>query len=188
MNKKSDNLGENDDIVFEEEAPESSSFGGSDKKLKEKLKDCEKERKEYLDGWQRSRAEFANLKKRSEEERLKQRALGREEVLEEIFPALDSFEMAFRGEFWAKVDSNWRRGIEYIYSQMLSSLESFGVSQIDPVGEKFDPNIHTSVESIDTDDQGKDDIIADVVQRGYKTEDRVIRSPKVKVYNYEKGQ
>jgi molecular chaperone GrpE len=185
MKKNSDNSKEDEEIVFEEDNENVSSFTTSDKKLKEKLKECEKERKEYLDGWQRSRAEFANLKKKSEEERLKQRVFGREEVLEEMFRALDSFEMAFRGEAWEKVDSNWRTGVEYIYSQMLSSLESFGVTQIDPIGEKFDPNTHTSVESVATDDEKKDEIISDVIQKGYRSNDRIIRSPKVKVFNYK---
>lgn len=174
---------EEEDIVFEEEEG-GRSLGKSKDKLKDELRRCEKEKKEYLDGWQRARADFSNLKKKSEEERSRQRALGREDVIEEFLTALDSFEMAFAGESWEKVDTNWRTGIEYIYSQMLSGLENFGVKQLNPAGEKFDPQIHTSVESVETPAQEKDGFIAEVVQRGYRTSDKLIRSPKVKVYNY----
>lgn len=173
-----------DDIVFEPEE-ESGFKGKSQKKLRKELKECEAEKKEYLDGWQRARADFSNLKKKLETETKKSRKNGQESVVTEILPVLDSFEMAFNGEAWDKVDSKWRQGVEYIYSQLLSALENFDVKQINPEGDVFDPEIHTSVESIETDEEKEDGYISEVVQKGYIMEGRIVRSPKVKVFVFK---
>jgi molecular chaperone GrpE len=99
---------------------------------------------------------------------------------------MDSFDMAFSNkEAWEKVDANWRTGVEYIYAQMNSVFENYGVQSIGKVGEKFNPEFHQSVEHIETDDQSKDDTIAQVLQKGYKTKDKVIRPARVKVFGYK---
>jgi molecular chaperone GrpE len=172
----------NDDVVFEEE----DTGTGKIKKLQEKLTACNKERVEYLDGWQRAKADFANAQKGLENQKQEYVSYANQNLLEEFLPVVDSFDMAIANkEVWESVDENWRVGVEYIYSQLLSILENNGVKQLDPVGDTFDPAIHTSVEQVDAQSESEDHVIARVIQKGYIMKDKVLRSPKVvvKIFN-----
>lgn len=188
-NKSSKEENMEEDIVFEDDADHSSgdlnTLLHKIKDLKEKLKKSEEEKKEYLDGWQRARADFANTKRKHEEKRGEFLIAGKEEVIEKILPVADSFEMAFRGAGWEDVPADWKKGVEYIYSQYASALKELGVEEIDPLGEPFDPSIHTSVESVETEEEEKDGIIAEVLQKGYRIGQRILRSPRVKVFHYK---
>jgi molecular chaperone GrpE len=100
----------------------------------------------------------------------------------DILATVDSFDMAFANkESWEKADENWRRGVEYIYSQLLGTLEQNGLKQLAPIGETFDPNVHTSVESMPVEKEEDENKILEVVQKGYMLNGSLIRSPKVKV-------
>ncbi len=172
----------NDDITLEE----NETVEGKVKKLKGKLNECLKENRENLLGWQRSRADFVNAKKENEDRVRESFTHATGEFMEELFPVVDSFDMAFADkDAWEKVDKNWRVGVEYIYSQLLSVLENNGLKQIDPKGEKFDPNFHTSMEMIDTDKKKEDDIVVDVIQKGYEHNGKVIRAAKVRVAQHK---
>ena len=107
-------------------------------------------------------------------------------MLHELLPVLDSFDMAFANKaLWEKVDKNWRSGIEHIYSNFLSILERYNLSINDPQGEKFDPTRHESIELVDVFDESKDNIILEVLQKGYLQNDSVVRPAKVKVGAYK---
>lgn len=188
-NKKGDNVdsikddGYNDDIEIEEEGTQSDTI----KDLRKKLKSCQKQRGEYLIGWQRSKADFINARKAFEEEKKEYVSFAKENVLEELLPVADSFDMAFANkEVWEKVDKNWRVGVEYIYSQFITVLEGNGLEQTNPLGKVFNPREHTSVDIVETDKKKEDEHIALVVQKGYLLQDKIIRSPKVKVFSYKK--
>jgi len=177
---------EADDVVFEPENEDGEGEGEAPqkkiKKLREDLKRALKERDEYLAGWQRAKADFINARKEEEKKRAETIKFANKEFAQEVLAAVDSFDMAFANkEAWEKVDKNWRTGVEYIYSQLLSVLEQNGLKQINPIGEKFDPNIHTSVESVPVTAAEDEDKILEVVQKGYTMHDSLIRSPKVKV-------
>ena len=168
-----------DDVQFESE-DESENIAATLKKLREKLRICEQEKKDNLDGWQRMRADFANARKEEETRRGDMIKFASEGLVEDMLPVLDSFSMAFANkESWEKVDASWRKGVEYIYSQMLSVLESRGLSEIGVVGEKIDPRIHIAMEGIPT-DESKVDTVVEIVQKGYRLHSKVIRPAKVK--------
>jgi len=170
---------EMDEIVFEEE--ETGDAGV--KKLRTRLKKCTEEKQEYLDGWQRSKADFVNLKKEHSEQVERLKKFANEDMMHELLPVIESFNMAFANEeAWKSVDENWRRGVEYIHTQFMNALEEKGLKTIDPVGQKFDHNKHDSVELIEQDDKKKSDMIAEVVQKGYELNGKVMRPAKVKVY------
>src|SRR5206468_853289 len=114
---------ENDDIILEE-TDEEGNTGDAVKKLREKLKIAVAEKQQYLDGWQRAKADFVNYKKREAEERERFIKFGNESLLLDIIPTLDNFDLAFGNkEAWEKADKNWRAGIEYIYSELVKTLE-----------------------------------------------------------------
>jgi molecular chaperone GrpE len=158
------------------------------KKFRADLKVCQKEKEEYLLGWQKERAEFTNYKKGEDDRRAMFSESMRERILTRFLTVLDSFNMAFTNkEAWEKVDENWRRGVEYIYGQMNTVFEEYGVKEVGVVGEAFDPNIHQSIELVQTDKKELNHTVSQVTQKGYKLGEKVIRAARVNVYEYKEG-
>ena len=155
------------------------------KKLRADLKQLKAEKEEYLAGWQKERAEFVNYRKQEEDRKTNFSESMRERILTRFLSVLDSFNMAFANkEAWDKVDSNWRKGVEYIFAQMNTIFEEYGVKPIGETGEDFDPSIHQSIDMVPTDKKELNHKISDVVQKGYKLADRVIRPARVNVYEF----
>ena len=139
-----------------------------------------------MDRWQRDKADFINSKKREEETRKDLIKFANEELMSELIPALDSFDMAMGNkEAGEKADKNWRVGVEYIYSQLLGALEKSGLKQDNPLGKKFDPNHHEPIETVKTDKKEDDGMIVQVIQKGYSLNGKDVRPAKVKVGEYE---
>ncbi len=160
-----------DSVVAEESAQETI------KKLREKLKTAFAEKQEYLTGWQKAKAEFVNARKRDEESQKEFIKYANEGLLSELFPVLDSFNMAMQNkEVWEKVDKNWRMGVEYIANQLKKVLEDHGLKEIDPIGEKFDPMRDEALE-----DGKENDIVTTVIAKGYSLNGKIVKAPKVKV-------
>src|ERR1035437_4766766 len=156
------------------------------KKLRADLKQAKTEKEEYLTGWQKERADFANYKKDEDTRRAMFSESMRERILSRFLSVMDSFNMAVANkEAWEKVDPNWRQGVEYIYSQMNTIFEEYGVKPVGEVGESFDPNIHQSIEMIPTDKKENDHKVSEVVQKGYKLDDRVLRPARVNVFEFK---
>jgi molecular chaperone GrpE len=171
------------DVVFNEDGEE--DLKKTLKKLREDLKVAKKEKEEYLTGWQKERADFVNYRKEEDNRKVIYSEAVRERILTRFLSVIDSFNMAFANkEAWEKVDENWRKGIEYIYSQMNTVFEEYGVRVIGVEGEIFDPNIHQSIELVPTEKKELDHKISQVIQKGYKLGDRVIRAARVNVYEY----
>lgn len=172
-----DTEGADESVVAEEHAVEAV------RKLREKLKTCEAERLEYLTGWQRAKADNINAQKREVAERAEFLKFASQGLITEILPAMDSFHMAFGNkEAWEKVDLNWRMGVQYIYSQLLSVLERHGVTLLEPkVGDPFDPSQHTSVGTVPVLEKEKDHTVVEVVQKGYLLYSKVLEPARVKI-------
>ncbi len=181
-NDVSNRSGETDDIVSEEDENTPKLIA----KLREKLKMCESEKQEYLDKWQRERADFINYKKRNEEENKQFIKFANERLVEEIIPTLESFEMAFSNKKnWESLPENWRKGVEYIHSQLLSTLKNRGLEELNPSkGEKFNPNIHIAEASESTFDKNEDSVIIQVIKNGYSLNGKIIMAPRVVVAEY----
>ncbi|MDQ5971476.1 MAG: molecular chaperone GrpE [Patescibacteria group bacterium] len=183
-------IGMGDEDAFEDVSFVDSTEDGDElptkdivKKLREDLKICRKEKEEYLTGWQRAKADYVNLQKDSNAKYKEIRTMVTGNMVEDLLPVLDSFNMAMGNkEAWEKVDANWRNGVEYIHQQFLRVLADNNVTALDQVDVMFDPMLHESIETIPTDDESKDHKIAQVVQTGYKIGEKVIRPARVKVY------
>jgi molecular chaperone GrpE len=178
----------NDDITFtpDEENSGGSTLSGESKlnKQKEKIDKLSAERDEYLLNWQKERADFVNYKREEEARITRARAIGFEKGLAGVIKMLDTYEMAKSNtDAWNSVDANWRTGIEYIFNEGIKFLEESGVQTISPnVGDMLDHNIHDAVETVDTDDQKLDGLVAKLIQKGYRNKDSIIRPAKVGVY------
>lgn len=173
----------NEDIILEE-TDESGEVTLQDKlkKLKEKLVQTQKEKEEYLLGWQRTKADYANLVKNTELEKKDLIQFANRKLILDFLSVLDNYNLAKSNKAsWDAVDSNWRVGIEYIFNQFETVLQNQGVKKIGVVGEKFDPNLHESLELVQVSDKMQDDTVMEVIQNGYELSGRVIRPAKVKV-------
>ena len=146
-------------------------------KLRVELAEVKKERDENLLGWQRCKADTVNAKKEAQEALSRARSLGKESLVEEIIPALDSFDMAMQGEAWTTVDAVWRAGVESIHAQLISILESNGITAFGGVGERFDATLHEALQET----EGEPGTIIRVVRRGYRSGERILRPAQVVV-------
>lgn len=176
-----------DDVTFEE-VNEEGEINAKDtiKKLREKVKKLEQEKNDNLHGWTRAQADYVNFKKEVEERRKEDIKFASKRLLSDILPALDAYTLAQSNkEAWEKVDANWRMGIEYIFGQLLSTLEKEGLKAYGEIGQKFDPNLHESVEVLPTAKQSEDDTIMIVLQKGYLLNGQVLRVARVKTGEYK---
>lgn len=181
-----------DDLLYDEMDNISENFSDADKvkkkikKLQSELDKCKEDGKSYLDGWQRSKADYVNLKKRVEEDKLNFSKYATEEFIIGLLPTLDSFDQAFKNkESWESIDQNWRMGIEFIHSQLVNFLVSYNVTEINCLGKDFKPEIHHGIEIIDVDDKNNDGKILEVILKGYKIGEKIIRHPNVKVGRFK---
>ncbi len=181
-----ENTEEQDDIVLEDNTENTGAdYKKTLDKLRERLKEAEALKQQYLDKWQRAQAEFVNLRKRDTEVNAELVKFAKEDLIVQLIPVLDSFEMAMGNkEAWEKVPREWRVGVEYISSQLLSVLESNNVKPINPKGETFNPHFHDAVDTVKTTNKSEDHKVLEVVQKGYTLYDKVIKSAKVKVGEY----
>lgn len=170
-------------------SPQEGGFSTSDvvKGVEIKLSQCEKERQEYLEGWQRAKADFINFKKEEIDNRKKMEAILKEAVLVDFLTVTDNFEMAFANkDVWEGLPKGWRQGIEHIYAQLISVLESHGLDIIESEGKKFNPEEHRAIGSIDVESEERDHIILEELQRGYRLNGKVVRPSQVKIGIYKK--
>lgn len=172
-----------EEIVFEED--------GEDKiaKLRKQLKKCRQEKDEYLSALQRLRADYTNQRSKEEKEKERVSEDVKDKILKEVLPIIDSFEMAFADtETWNNVEEKWRGGVEQIYHQLFNFLKANKVEQLNPVGEEFNPHLHEPVAALPVSLKDKENQVLEVLQRGYKRGDKVIRPAKVNVGQYTEEQ
>lgn len=158
------------------------------KKFREKLKKCELEKQEYLAGWQRAKADFINARKEDEERRMEFLKFCEKNMILEILALADSFERLFGdNQNFEKIDKNTRIGIENIYAQLMDILKKRGVEPMKDEGKKFNPEEHESLIEEKIDNPEKEGIILDIIRKGYKMNDVIIRSAQVKIGKYVKN-
>lgn len=177
-----------EDIIFEPENETGEITFDANKKLKkvkEELKKCQEEKSEYLDGWQRSKADFVNFKKRVEEDKKTLRKYANEDLIISLLPTLDNFEAALKDHGESEEIKRWKTGFDHIYNQLKRTLETVGVEELNPLESNFDPKEHEAVEEIETKDEKIDHKVAEVVMKGYKIGDKILRAPQVKVWVYK---
>lgn len=176
-----------DDISIEMDEENNKINSLSDdgqKKLREKLKKCTTEKQEYLAGWQRAKADLINAKRDFEEQKKDWVKFAKGDLIIQIIPILDSFDMAFKNI--EGVPEQWLKGVEHIYNQFLFVLKENGVEQINPKeGDSFDINKHISAETVRVEKENQSGKIISVLQKGYELNGKVLREAKVRVGEYK---
>ena len=134
---------------------------------------------EYLAMAQRVQADFENFRKRNESVRADAYADGRKDVAAMMLPVLDNLERAVDAAADSK-DEALKNGVELVLKQMQDAYQKLDVTPIDRKGEKFDPNLENAILQ-GTPEEGEPGTVCQVLQKGYKIGDRVLRHAMVKV-------
>ena len=160
---------------------EKGGFFGKGKKKADKEKQALLDKTAELeDRVRRQMAEFENFRRRSDKEKEQMFTMGEKNILEKILPIVDSFELGLQGIPEDQLEEPLAQGMDKIYRQMLTALETVGVKPMNSVGEDFDPNYHNAIMQVDSEEleSGK---VAQEFQKGYLYKDTVLRHGMVSV-------
>jgi len=148
--------------------------------LEEAIEKAEREAAENYDLLLRARAEYDNLRKRTrrEMELVHQRA--GEDLVRQLLPVLDNLENAIEASRESRELRPMEEGLLMIRKGLVDALEAGGVSAVDPVGERFDPNFHEAMMTTRTDEAEPGTVIR-VLQKGYLMNGVTLRPAKVVV-------
>jgi len=138
------------------------------------------EKDELFAKFQRVSADYVNFQKRVPKQIADSVALEKETIIKSLLPAFDNFDHTLDKAKHAENIEDVIKGVEIIYGQMVDILKSFGVEQINALGEKFDPTVHQAMMQRNEPDK-KEGIILEEFQKGYSLNGRVIRPNKVVV-------
>ena len=128
----------------------------------------------------RTAAEFDNFKKRTERERASIAEFAKANVIKELLPILDNIDRAALME--DKTSLDYIKGIELIVKQFEALTGNLGIVEVAKVGDTFDPTMHEAVMHIEDENLGQN-VISQVLQKGFKLGDTVIRPAMVQVAN-----
>ncbi|WP_270960690.1 nucleotide exchange factor GrpE [Campylobacter upsaliensis] len=142
-------------------------------------KDYEAEYNALKDQYLRANAEFENIKKRLEKEKINAMAYANEGFAKDLLDVLDALEAAVKVEANDEVSLKIKEGVQNTLDLFSKKLEKHGVKEIEAACE-FDPNLHEAMFHIESDEH-QSGAVVQVLQKGYKLGERVIRPIKVSV-------
>lgn len=145
--------------------------------LEEQLTLAEQKAHENWDKSVRALAELDNVRRRMEREVANAHKYGAEKLISALLPIVDSLEQALQLADKSG-DSAMHEGLELTMKLFIDALQKFDVTQLDPMGEIFDPQQHEAMAMQPAPDVAPNTVIA-VFQKGYKLSDRVIRPARV---------
>lgn len=143
--------------------------------LEKKLAESQKAADEYKASWYRTAADFDNFKKRNSETRSNAYTDGKGDVIKSILVIGDNLDRALA----SAVEEKTREGIELVIKQYKETLKNLGVVEIDPVGEKFDPNLHEAVHQVEPEDGDESGTVKQVFKKGYSLNGKMLRYAQV---------
>ena len=147
----------------------------------EKMEGLAKQLAEEHDQYLRLAAEYDNYRKRTAKEKEGIYANAKIDTIKGMLPVYDNLERGL-AQFGAEDDDPHKKGLEMIFNQYKEALTKLGVTPIEAVGQKFDPNEHNAVMHMEDPEKGEGEIVQEF-QKGFKMGDRVIRFSMVQVAN-----
>lgn len=165
-----------DDAIEEADEKTAKAEEGEQISEKDQLKaDLEKEKDKFL----RLFAEFENYKRRTSKERIEMFKTASQDVIIAMLPVLDDFDRALNEIAKAK-DKNLLKGVELIHTKFRETLRAKGLELMEvKEGDNFDADLHEAITQIPAPSDKLKGKIVDVVEKGYKLGDKIIRYPKV---------
>lgn len=129
----------------------------------------------------RARAEMSNMHKRFASERQTLQKYRSQDLATKILPSLDNLERALQSEVSDEAGESLKKGILMVQESLLHALQEEGVELIEAENAAFDPNLHHAVQTVEASDEYPADTVVQVLQKGYKLQDRVLRPSMVVV-------
>ena len=177
---------ETGDIPLEEENVQTAAGTcGADETAPEEaakpdeLEELKKANADLADKLLRQMAEFDNFRKRTAREKEEIGIVAKSKCISEILPVVDNFERAMQSEC---ADGEFRKGMELIFKSLTDALTKMGVEEIKAEGEPFNPDLHYAVSTVESEELGSN-VVANVLQKGYQLNGKVIRHAMVAVAN-----
>ena len=148
--------------------------------LQGQLEKLQEQSKVSLDKVVRAQAEMENLRKRAARDVENAHKYALEKFTDELLPIMDSLELGLSASVKAKNLDDLCKGMELTLEMFNTVMEKFGITMIEPKGEKFNPELHDAVSMQETNDSNSG-IIIEVMQKGYTLNGRLIRPAMVVV-------
>ena len=139
--------------------------------LEDLIRQAELKAEEHHDAWLRAKAETENVRRRAQEDIAKASKFAIERFAGELLAVKDSLEAGLAADT-PSVES-LKSGTELTLKQLVAAFEKSGLKEINPVGEKFDPNFHQAISMIDAEQEAN--TVVSVLQKGYLIAERVLR-------------
>ncbi len=139
--------------------------------LEEMIRAAELKAEEHHDAWLRAKAETENVRRRAQEDIAKASKFAAERFARELLAVKDSLEAALAADD-PNVES-LRSGTELTLKQLVAAFEKSNLTEINPQGQKFDPNFHQAISMIEADQEPN--TVVNVLQKGYLLAERVLR-------------
>lgn len=169
----------NEEIKEEKKAEEPKEHKKEHKKEK-KLEELQNEVNTLKDKNMRIAAEMVNTLRRKDEETNRLLKYSNESLITELLPVIDNFERALNVDAKTTDIESYQKGMTMIYNSLKNILEKFEVKEIETIDKEFDPSFHQAV--MQEEKEGtKENIVIEVLQKGYTYKDKVIRPAMVKV-------
>ena len=165
-----ENTIEHEETVLTEDLVEGSSIADDDA-TENQLSALEQENARLKDQLLRTVAEMDNVRRRAAEDVSKAHKFSIEKFAESLVPVQDSLEKALQDDSGDM--ATLREGVELTFKQLATALEKNGVVELNPKGEKFDPHFHQAISMVPSDLESG--LVVDVLQKGFKIADRVLR-------------
>lgn len=163
-----------------EEAADSSGVSEVEVESSE-LDNAKAELSEMEDKFLRARAEIANMSSRFKNEREQLVRYRSQDLAKKLLPAIDNLERALAIQVDDEQGTSLKKGIMMVLEGMQVAFKEEGIEEIPATGVPFDPNLHQAVQTVPATDEVPSDTIVDVLQKGYKLQDRVLRPSMVVV-------
>ncbi len=173
-----------------QEAPEAAAGQGAEDEatdlqaaLDEALAEADRIREEML----RARADLENMRKRTEREVAGAHKYAIESFVRELLPVKDSLEMGLQAAEDSEDVECLREGVELTLKMLGDVLAKHGVAEVNPLGEKFSPDLHQAMSMQESSEQEPGTVIS-VMQKGYTLNDRLVRPATVIVAKKPEGE
>jgi molecular chaperone GrpE len=147
-----------------------------EEKLKQELQASE-------DKYLRLYSEFENFRKRTQKEKADLISASKGDTFKLILPILDDFDRALKSINDAQDVESLKEGVDLIHSKMVSTLKNSGLEEMQVLEQEFDAELHEAITNIPAPSEELKGKVLDVVEKGYKLNERIIRFPKVVVGN-----
>ena len=139
--------------------------------MEEMMKQAELKAQEHYDAWMYAKAEGENIRRRAQEDVSKAQKYAVERFSNEMLAVMDSLQAGLSVQ--NTTVENFKSGMELTLKQLTSVFEKFNITEINPLGEKFDAHKHQAIGMVESEQEAN--TVVSVMQKGYSLNDRVLR-------------